>query len=44
VKPYFTPADIEEGAKLDQEISKELEASSVCTLTRESLDSKWFMF
>jgi hypothetical protein len=30
----------------DQEISKELEASSVCiiALTRESLDSKWIMF
>jgi TIR domain len=46
VKPYFTPADIEKGAKWDQEISKELEASSVCiiALTRESLDSRWIMF
>jgi TIR domain len=46
VKPYFTPADIEKGAKWDLEISKELEASNFCiiTLTRESLDSKWIMF
>jgi TIR domain len=46
VKPYFTPDDIEKGAKWDQEISKELEASNFCiiVLTRESLDSKWIMF
>ena len=46
VKPYFSPADIEKGAKWDIEISKELEASSVCViaLTRESLSSKWIMF
>jgi TIR domain len=46
VKPYFTPADIEKGAKWDQEISKELEDASICiiVLTRESLNSKWIMF
>jgi hypothetical protein len=46
VKPYFTPADIEKGAKWDQEISKELRESSVCiiALTPECLDSKWIMF
>ena len=26
VKPYFTPADIDKGAKWESEISKELEA------------------
>src|SRR5262249_20317623 len=46
VKPYFTPIDIEKGAKWDNEISKELEASNFCiiALTRESLNSKWVMF
>jgi hypothetical protein len=45
-KPYFTPADIEKGAKWDNEISKELEQSDICiiTLTRESLNSQWIMF
>ncbi len=46
VKPYFTPADIEKGAKWDSEISKKLEESNVCiiALTRESLGSSWVMF
>ena len=46
MKPYFTPADIEKGAKWDSEITRELDASSVCiiALTRENLDSKWIMF
>jgi hypothetical protein len=46
VKPYFTPADIEKGAKWDTEISKELGQSTVCiiALTRESLTSQWIMF
>jgi TIR domain len=46
VKPYFTPADIEKGAKWDHEISKALEESNVCiiALTRESLSSQWIMF
>ena len=46
MKPYYTPADIEKGAKWNDEISKELNEASVCiiALTRESLDSKWIMF
>jgi hypothetical protein len=46
VKPYFTPADIDKGAKWASEISKELAASSVCIiiLTRENLSSSWIMF
>jgi hypothetical protein len=46
VKPYFTPADIEKGAKWDHEISEALEASNFCiiAMTRESLDSKWIIF
>jgi hypothetical protein len=46
VKPYFTPADIEKGAKWDNEISQKLAESNVCiiALTRESLSSQWVMF
>ena len=46
VKPYFTPTDIEKGAKWDNEISNELEGSDFCivALTRESLESQWIMF
>lgn len=46
VEPYFTPADIEKGAKWDNEISKHLEQSKFCiiALTRESLNSNWIMF
>ena len=46
VKPYFTPADFEKGAKWDNEISEALEASNFCiiAMTRESLDSKWITF
>jgi TIR domain len=46
VKPYFTPADIEKGAKWDVEISNELAQSPVCiiALTRESLTSQWIAF
>jgi TIR domain len=46
VKPYFTPADMEKGAKWDNEISKELGQSNFCivALTRESLNSNWIMF
>jgi hypothetical protein len=32
VKPYFTPDDIDKGAKWASEISKELSASSVCII------------
>jgi TIR domain len=46
VKPYFSPADIEKGAKWENEISKELGVTNFCiiALTRESLNSKWIMF
>jgi hypothetical protein len=46
VRPYFSQEDIQKGAKWDLEISKELEASSVCiiVLTRQNLNSEWIMF
>src|SRR5262245_56986911 len=46
VKPYFTPADIEKGAKWDNEISKELEETNYCivAMTREALKSHWIVF
>ena len=46
VKPYFTPKDIEKGAKWASEISEALSASSVCiiVLTRDNLTSSWIMF
>jgi hypothetical protein len=46
VKPYFTPDDIDKGAKWASEIFKELSESSVCIiiLTRENLKSSWIMF
>jgi len=46
VKPYFTPADIEKGAKWATEIANELASSSICLifLTRENLQSNWIMF
>jgi hypothetical protein len=46
VKPYFTPKDIEKGAKWASEISQALSASSVCiiVLTRDNLASSWIMF
>jgi hypothetical protein len=46
VKPYFTVADTEKGARWENEISKELAASNFCiiALTRESLNSDWIMF
>jgi hypothetical protein len=45
-KPYFTPADIEKGAKWDNEISEQLEQSDICiiALTRDNLNSPWIMF
>jgi hypothetical protein len=45
-KPYFTPADIEKGARWANEISKELEQSSigVIAMTEENLTSPWIMF
>jgi len=46
VKPYFTPDDIDKGAKWASEIFKELSTSSVCIiiLTRDNLASNWIMF
>jgi len=45
-RPYFTPSDLEKGAKWNSEISKELEASGVCliAMTEENLTSPWIMF
>src|SRR5262245_57620556 len=46
VKPYFSPADIEKGARWANEISKELEQSQVgiIAMTEENRDSPWIMF
>lgn len=46
VKPYFTPSDIEKGARWSTEISKELETSEVGVLfiTRENLGSEWLLY
>jgi hypothetical protein len=46
LKPYFTPGDIEKGARWNNEISKELEQSSVgiICLTRDNLQAPWLMF
>lgn len=46
VKPYYSPDDIEKGARWSTEISAELEASQVglLCLTRENLNSPWLMF
>ncbi len=46
VRPYFTPDDVEKGAKWNSEISKELEESDVgiLCLTRNNLDKPWIIF
>jgi hypothetical protein len=46
VKPYFTPEDIEKGAKWSSEIGKELESSNigVICLTRENTERPWILF
>jgi hypothetical protein len=46
VTPYFTPSDIEKGARWSNDISKELEASSVGILciTRENIRAPWILF
>jgi hypothetical protein len=46
VRPYFTPKDIEKGAKWASEIAVALSGSEVCIiiLTRENLNSNWIMF
>lgn len=46
VKPYFTPDDIEKGARWNTEISKELEDSDIgiICITRSNLQAPWLMF
>lgn len=46
VKPYFSPEDIEKGAKWSSEISKELETShiGVICLTRDNTEKPWILF
>ena len=46
VKPYFSPEDIEKGAKWGSEISKELESSNigVICLTSENTEKPWILF
>lgn len=46
VKPYYTPDDIEKGARWSSEIANELEKSKVgiFCLTRENLQSSWILF
>lgn len=46
VKPYFTPDDIEKGARWNSEIAQELESSKlgIICVTRENLQSSWVMF
>lgn len=46
VKPYFTPEDIEKGARWSQDISKELENSffGIICLTRDNVLKPWIMF
>ncbi len=46
VKPYFSPEDIEKGAKWNSEIAKELETSNVgiICLTRDNTEKPWILF
>lgn len=46
VEPYFTPNDIDKGARWSTEISEQLQESKVgiFCLTKENLNSKWMMF
>lgn len=46
VSPYFTPSDIEKGARWSTDIAKELEESSVgiICVTRDNLHSDWILF
>jgi hypothetical protein len=46
VSPYFTPSDIEKGARWSQDIAKELSESQVGILcvTKENLHSDWLLF
>lgn len=46
VKPYFSPDDIEKGAKWNSEIGKELETSNIgiVCLTQDNTDKPWILF
>jgi len=46
VKPYFTPSDIEKGAKWSSDISGELEKSDIgiICLTKDNLSKPWILF
>ena len=46
VRPFFTPDDIDKGARWSSEISKELELSRVgiICLTKDNLQAPWLMF
>ncbi|MDB5800786.1 MAG: hypothetical protein JWL63_1725 [Rhodocyclales bacterium] len=46
VTPYFTPSDIEKGARWSAEIAKELSEAQIGILciTRENLHSDWILF
>lgn len=46
VKPYFTPEDIEKGAKWNTEITKELESSNIgiICLTADNTEKPWVLF
>jgi hypothetical protein len=46
VKPFFSPNDIEKGAKWNSEIAKELETSNigVICLTPDNTDQPWILF
>jgi len=46
VKPYFTPDDIEKGARWGPDITKELDQSQVgvICLTRDNLEKPWILF
>jgi hypothetical protein len=45
-KPYFTPNDVEKGAKWSSEISKKLSDThiGVLCLTRENIEKPWILF
>jgi hypothetical protein len=46
VKPYFSPDDVEKGAKWNSEIAKELETSNVgiILLTHDNTEKPWILF
>src|SRR3989304_5415969 len=46
IKPYFSPDDIEKGAKWNSEIAAELETSNVgiICLTQDNTEKPWILF